>query len=131
MNCNHLSHFAGSYLAVSQIRRFLPRLKILHADPSMNKSIKIVRKHELVFQPYHMTFKEMKEKTSFHYNVSVKKIKTLKILKYCFWGVVKFSRIFAFRGGGGVSWNLTPQEKRGMSERYFSVSPLLGWRLYE
>jgi hypothetical protein len=97
----------------------------------MNKSIKIVRKHELVFQPYHMTFKEMKEKTSFHYNVSVKKIKTLKILKYCFWGVVKFSRIFAFRGGGGVSWNLTPQEKRGMSERYFSVSPLLGWRLYE
>jgi hypothetical protein len=54
----------------------------------MDRSIRIVRQLEQVFQPYRMTFKELNEKkvAVSHRNVSAKKRKTLKILKPCFLG---------------------------------------------
>jgi hypothetical protein len=88
----HPSLFACSYFAVSQIRGVALRMKMHDSDPSTDRSIKTVRQLEHTFEPYRMVFWELKGKgSSCHHNVCAKKMKTLN----------NYSRIFAFRGGGG------------------------------
>jgi hypothetical protein len=57
----HLSIFTGSYFAFSQIRRFATRIRIQYTNPSMDRSIEIVRQLEQVFQPHRTMFEEFKE----------------------------------------------------------------------
>jgi hypothetical protein len=52
------SLFTGWYFAVSQIRGVAPRIKIHHSD----RSTRIVRQLEQVFEQYRMMFKDLKEK---------------------------------------------------------------------
>jgi hypothetical protein len=40
--------------------RVAPRIEVHHTDPSMDRSIKIVRQIEEVFEPYCMMFKKLK-----------------------------------------------------------------------
>ena len=54
----HLSLFTGSYYAVSQIRGVAPRIKIHLSDPSMGRSIKIVRQLDL--EPHCVMFKGLR-----------------------------------------------------------------------
>jgi hypothetical protein len=52
----------GSYFEASQIHDVSAKIKIHHSDPSMDRSIKIVRQFEQDFEPYRVMFKELKEK---------------------------------------------------------------------
>jgi hypothetical protein len=91
--------FAGSYFAVSQIFRVARRTKMHRWYPSMDRSIRIFRHLEQIFEPYRIMFNELKErKSSSHRSISAKKRETLKNTKTLFSGTVNDSRIFAFRG---------------------------------
>jgi hypothetical protein len=104
---------------VSQICRVAPRIKIHHSDPSMDRMIRNVRQLKQVFEPYRMMFKQLRGKTrSSHHNVSAKKRKTLKKIKYCFGGgqsIIHKCLLFA----GVLQPN--PREKQGMSVQYLSA----------
>jgi hypothetical protein len=39
-----------------------PRIEVNHSDPSVDRTIKIVRQIEEVFEPYSMMFKELKRR---------------------------------------------------------------------
>jgi hypothetical protein len=77
----------------------------------MDRSIRIFRQLEQVFEPYRILFKELKErKSSSHHSVSAKKMETPKNTKTLFSGTVSDSGIFAFHG---ESWNPTPRQNEG------------------
>jgi hypothetical protein len=71
----------------------------LVAQCSMDRSIRIFRHLEQVFEPYCIMLKELKEKkkSSSPHSVSAKKRETLKNTKTLFSGTVSDSRILAFR----------------------------------
>jgi hypothetical protein len=73
---------------VLQIFRVTPRIKIPRSDASMDRSIRIVRQLEQVFEPYCVMLKEVKEKkeAASHHNVSAKTRKTVKNTETLFLG---------------------------------------------
>jgi hypothetical protein len=73
-----------SWVRNLRVRKFagsLQRIKIYHSDPSVDRSINVVRLPEEVFEPYCMTFKQLKEKRSGYHKLSGKKRKTLRNTK--------------------------------------------------
>jgi hypothetical protein len=50
----------GSFFAVSQICGVAPRVKLYHSYPAMDRSIKMIRQSEQVFEPSCMTFRELR-----------------------------------------------------------------------
>jgi hypothetical protein len=103
----------GSFFAVSQILGVSPRIKIHHADSSMDRGIKIVPQVEQVFDLYRMMSKELKERKkqlpSQWFCKEKKKKRNIKLFLGG-GGGVNYSRIFSFRG---ESWNLTPAKSSG------------------
>jgi hypothetical protein len=53
---SHLTSFAGSYLAVSQICEVAQRIKVHNPEPWMDRNNKIVPKLEKDFEPYSIMF---------------------------------------------------------------------------
>jgi len=62
------SLFAGSYLALSQIRWSTPRIQIHHSNPSVDRGNQTVRKLKQARQPYRVMFHKLKEKSSGHHH---------------------------------------------------------------
>jgi hypothetical protein len=60
--CTHPSLYAGSSFVVLQIRRVALRLKDKYSDPSMDRSIGMVRQIHQVFQPSRAMFVEWRRK---------------------------------------------------------------------
>jgi hypothetical protein len=54
--------FADSYFEVLQICGVVPITRIHHSDPAADRSMKIVRQLEQVFERYRMMFKKLKER---------------------------------------------------------------------
>jgi len=50
------------YFAVSQVRGVAPRINLYHLVPSLERSFKIIRHLEQVFEPYRKMCRECKEK---------------------------------------------------------------------
>jgi hypothetical protein len=79
----------GSSYAVSLVRGIASRIKTYHSNPAMDRSVKIVRHLEQVFEPYRMMFMELeggggRKEAAPHHNISEKKRKNTKIVKNCF-----------------------------------------------
>jgi len=86
------THLSGSYFAVLQARRVDPRIKH-HSDPSVVRSIRIVRQLEQIFKTYHMMLRKLQGKKE-EFSVILffaKKRKTKRFKNFVFFG-----------GGGGV-----------------------------
>jgi hypothetical protein len=75
-------------------------MKIHYSDPSMDRSVKIIRQLEQDFEPYRMEFRGLNEKEKqLPLRASAKEIKTLIPKKVVFIGRggFNYSRIFAIR----------------------------------
>jgi hypothetical protein len=96
---------------VSQILGVATGIKIHYSDPSLDKSIRIVRQIEQLFEPYCVMCKELKGAEAASITMCLqRKDKDYKILKLFFLGggggAVNYLRIFA--GGGGGYFKKTP-----------------------
>jgi len=60
--CTDSSLFTSLYFAVSQIRGITARINLYHLVSSLERSFKIIRHLEQVFEPYRMMCRECKEK---------------------------------------------------------------------
>jgi len=99
----HSSLLAGSHCTVALFRGIVPRIKIHHSGRAICGASKLFDNSEQVFEPCRIVLKELKMRSSSHYNVSTKKRrhnKTLKLFFFC--AAVTYLWICAFLGGLGI-----------------------------
>lgn len=102
--------FAASYFAVLQFGRVPPRIKIHPLNPSIDKSVRIFRQLEQVFQlkPHDIERVEGKWQLPWQCPCTENKHNTNNIKMFLLEKAFNYSRICAFRG---ASWNLTSPRK--------------------
>lgn len=113
----HSSLLAGSHCTVALFRGIVPRIKIHHSGRAICGASKLFDNSEQVFEPCRIVLKELKMRSSSHYNVSTKKRRHNKTLKLFFFlcGCHLFVDLRISRG----PWNPNLREKRGLSVLYY------------